>query len=633
MRLLLMCSAVMALVVYWPGLTGSFMLDDFGTLPPLAQWGEINTFDKLLQFVFGGFSGPTGRPVALLSFVLNSTTWPADPYYFLLTNVLIHVINGLLIALILSRILVIANVQEAKSLAIFAASIWLLHPSHVSTVLYVVQRMAQLELLFNLLAIWAYIVFREACIRDQLKKSVIYIFLLGLSSGMALCSKENAILIPLQLLLIEWLIQEGRSTYGYYFKLSKWLVIYIPSAIVIAYLVDKWSDYIFAGLSNSRRSFTVWERQLTEFRVVGDYLWMFFVPKLQTSGVFHDGYGISKNIFTPITTLYWAGLHSILIITAVVFRNRWRLLSFAIAWFYVNHLIESTIIQLELKFEHRNYLPSIGLALLVAMALHNTKISKRLRYSLFSLLAIVLSVMLYLRAELWGRPEVAANIWVSENKASSRALEHAAIVYSGREGGGRDARGYLRSAVELADNDPVVELKFISFTCYESYITDIQLQSLVRRLPDSEVNWQVASVFDEILQKLVVNKCPKLDLQSFDSLVVAALANPKYSALRIPMQLMHSRAYAELKMGSKEKAVAIFLSEFSSKNIPLDLIMKQSVLMAGEGELIAAYKHIDRALKQGNLAISDTVFLRQQAQDVRDKIKSDIPSLNQYNGN
>ncbi|QKQ26228.1 hypothetical protein [Candidatus Reidiella endopervernicosa] len=59
---------LMTAAIYWPGLIGPFLFDDIPNLSILEQLDQFDTFNRSLQFVLGGTSGPTGRPISLLSF-------------------------------------------------------------------------------------------------------------------------------------------------------------------------------------------------------------------------------------------------------------------------------------------------------------------------------------------------------------------------------------------------------------------------------------------------------------------------------------------------------------------------------------------------------------------------------------
>jgi hypothetical protein len=86
-----------AVMAYWPGLAGPFILDDEVSISALGVLGGVRDWETFKLFVFGGTSGPTGRPLALLSFLIDGSTWPTDPWPFKRTNLIIHLINGALL--------------------------------------------------------------------------------------------------------------------------------------------------------------------------------------------------------------------------------------------------------------------------------------------------------------------------------------------------------------------------------------------------------------------------------------------------------------------------------------------------------------------------------------------------------
>src|SRR5690606_5451195 len=81
------------------------------------------------------------------------------------------------------------------------AATWLLHPLLVSTVLYAVQRMAQLSTFFTLLALLAWLKARTA---DKPRSFYFFgWFVMPAMSLLAMLSKENGALLPLYFLLLE----------------------------------------------------------------------------------------------------------------------------------------------------------------------------------------------------------------------------------------------------------------------------------------------------------------------------------------------------------------------------------------------------------------------------------------------
>ena len=84
--------------LYLAGLGGDFLFDDYPNLELLGTYGTIDSWDKFYNFLHSGFAGPTGRPIALASFLLDANTWPTTSYPFKYTNLMLHLLNGALLA-------------------------------------------------------------------------------------------------------------------------------------------------------------------------------------------------------------------------------------------------------------------------------------------------------------------------------------------------------------------------------------------------------------------------------------------------------------------------------------------------------------------------------------------------------
>src|SRR5665648_1163496 len=109
----------------------------------------------------------------------------------------------------------------------------------------------------------------------------------------------------------------------------------------------------------------MYERVLTEFRVVIFYVTLLIFPYPSRLNLLHD-ITTSHSLLDPVTTLLSLLVIAGLIGYAVYCARRWRVVSFCILWFFVNLVVESSIIGLEVIFEHRLYLPLFGFALLVS---------------------------------------------------------------------------------------------------------------------------------------------------------------------------------------------------------------------------------------------------------------------------
>ena len=125
------------LLVYSAGLSGSFLFDDEPNLKALGDNGGVYEWASLRSYILSGWSGPTGRPIALLSFLIDDNTWPSVASAFKYTNLCLHLLCGLLLAWATYLLLCAVRFVEARTawIAVVAAGLWMLHPYWVSTTL------------------------------------------------------------------------------------------------------------------------------------------------------------------------------------------------------------------------------------------------------------------------------------------------------------------------------------------------------------------------------------------------------------------------------------------------------------------------------------------------------------------
>ena len=350
---------------YWIGLGGPLLLDDFGNLADVRAWldGE-RTWQSV---IFNNRSGIGGRPVSMASFVLDAALWRTDIWHFKLTNLLLHLACGLLTWRVLDRVMGRDPLLAPRSawLAPLLALLWLLLPIHVSSVLYVVQRMAMLSALFMLFALWLFLVAREQLERGDSKGHINLWLGVPLLTGIAFFSKENGALLPLLALALE--ITYFRPSAGERRPRSvRAFFLLFVGAPAIAFLlqVGLRPDWLRSGYVH--RDFTLIERLLTQSRVLWDYVGSILVPHGPRLGLFHDDYVKSTGLTSPWTTL--AALLAWLGATTLAWRARGRAPAVlaGILLYLFGHAMESSVFPLELYFEHRNYLPSIGILLAVS---------------------------------------------------------------------------------------------------------------------------------------------------------------------------------------------------------------------------------------------------------------------------
>lgn len=348
--------------VYWPGQTGPALLDDQSSVMVIA---DLQAQPELAwDYITGDKSGPLGRPVSMVSFVLEKLYLDGGLAGSKRINIALHLLNGALVVWLYWLLFGHISVPAYRWLALALGAVWLLSPLLVSTVLYVVQRMAILSTGFMLLATISYIYWRSALARGQFAGWLLLCLLLNFA--LALFAKENAIVLVPVLLLMEALWFQFRDQQG---QTIAWLqrvtigLIVLGGTGLLAVLVVEY-DSLAGALQH--RYFTLDERLLTEARIVWDYVGQIYAPDVLTMGLYHDDYVVSVSLDQPPSTRYavfaWLG---VAVLSLVLLAWQWgRYLALGILWFLVGHSVESTVLSLELYFEHRNYYPAIGLLLL-----------------------------------------------------------------------------------------------------------------------------------------------------------------------------------------------------------------------------------------------------------------------------
>lgn len=355
-------SCLLAVLVYWIGLSGPFLLDDPANLQSIQAWlkGEL----ELWSILFGRGGGTFGRPVSMATFAINAWIGGFTPFSLKVGNLLVHLLCGLLIFFLLGRLLHRDPRLREKSQWVSAiiASLWLLHPLHASTVLYVVQRMAQLSSLIILLGLIVYLNARERLERGPSRSGGLTILVgVPLLTALGFLAKENGILLPLLCALMEFAYfqKQPRPRVVRIFIVA---FVFLPIAAALTWCISNpdWLSRSYVG-----RDFDLIERLLSQTRALCDYIWKLVVPNPPTMGIHTDGFAVSHGLLDPPSTLI-----ACLFLTgaSLVFwflRKRAPTLFFGWFFFLLAHALESGVIALELYFEHRNYLPSVGILLLV----------------------------------------------------------------------------------------------------------------------------------------------------------------------------------------------------------------------------------------------------------------------------
>ena len=528
-NLWLSISLVVVLLCYYlamhSALNGPFLFDDFINLEHLSLLGNnpsANFGDYL-----AAFEGNPGRPLAALSFLINDNAWPSNPFGFKYTNVLIHLLNAVLVFGFVRQLAKASpKLPQHAIWPILAMLAWLFHPIQISAQMLVVQRMTLLAGTFSLAGLWAYTALLQRS--SNWRGAFAALAALGTATLLSFLCKETGALLPLfalvlnATLLAELFSQKDRA--------SQRLIMAgcaIPTLAIVYMLLNM-------GLQPNaflHREFTLQDRLLTQLHVVFDYIKQILLPSLTGSGIYYDDYTITHSLFKPITTLLLALGLIASIVCALLYRKRYALLSFAVLWFFAGHLMESTVLPLELYYEHRNYIPMLGLMLAVTALPFYLNERKQIGFLFLGIWLSMLVAITYLQAPIWGQSAKLVTFWTIEHPKSLRATQELAKFY-----------------YETADPQASVDVMMLAYND-GTHIADLPLNSLLLSCWNPGVKYKNIDLLAEskiaianspfsngslvVLQKLNQdvqnNRCPKvLNRQSWLALSNALLANPKF---------------------------------------------------------------------------------------------------------
>lgn len=571
-------------VAYLPGLKGPFLFDDFGSLAELGDLGGVRDWMTFKAFVFGGDAGPTGRPLALLSFLVDGSNWPTDPWPFKRTNLVIHLVTGAILCRLSYRIL-LASALESKAalrLAVFAAAAWLLHPFLVSTTLYAVQRMAQLSTLFVLAGLLSYVYGRSQLSQNSVRAHISMTLGLVAFGVLAVLSKENGALLPVLVAVLEFTVfarhrRAGDKPNGIWMA----AIVILPSAAICLYLASfalggRWLN------ANPVRGISVYERILTEGRVLFDYLYHWFLPHPYTSGVFQDHFVPSKGPLSPPTTALAALGHVALIAGAFVYRRRLPIAAFAVLFFYSSHLMESTFINLELYFEHRSYLANAFL-LLPLLVMLEARLSKRALTLSASLALILLAILTHTSATVWSTYEDMVRTAARIAPTSARAQQqYSQLLFNA--GDYAAANDVASAAIERLPDAESLHIHKAIISCRQAVDSSDDLQGLANAVNGKPFDVRLFDYYQTLLLLTAEGGCNALQLSDLrrtlvDMQLTPLNDNPRFVGYH---QLKFLIGLAEIHLGDPKAAGELFRQSLASRPTAGRAMLMAAVMATNE---------------------------------------------------
>ena len=319
------------------------------------------------------------HPFTVMTLAFNYAISATDPFSYLLVNYLLHLINT---ALVFYFIWNISNKQIF--VAAFVALVFGVHPMHVESVAWVSERKDVLYTLFFILSLMQYWRFLNTN-----KKS--HFWLCFLFFVLSLLSKPAAVILPLVLLLLDY--WKGRSIN---LKAVTEKIPFFILAIIIGIVTIKiQSPTAMAGLS----TYSVVDRMFFACYTLMVYFLRFFIP--YPLSAFHPFPPTGSSLGWPIliSPLFVVGL-----LLALWFLRKSKIVVFGLLFYVINLLLVLQVISIGLTIvsERYTYVPYIGLAFTVGMALSNTKyLPQRSSWAIASVFIVIMGIITFNRADVW----------------------------------------------------------------------------------------------------------------------------------------------------------------------------------------------------------------------------------------
>ena len=584
---------------YVPGLSGNFLFDDYANLPAIGATGRVDNPATLARYLTSGTADPTGRPLTLATFLLDARDWPADPRPFKVTNVLLHLLNGTLLCAVLLRLGRALRLSDfrARAAALFGAGAWLLHPLFVTTTLYIVQREAMLPATFVLLGMLGWIAARNALANGHVARGGAG---MALSAGgctlLAVLSKGNGALLPLLLLLTEWIVLAPSqpmpsARLERTRRIAVAVLLMLPSLLLVGWLLAQIPSSVrFAA---SMRGWSVPQRLLSEARALVEYLALLWLPRAYTRGLFTDGFAASTDLLHPWTTLPCVLIAFALIAWAFALRKKLPVPALAILFYFAGQLIESTWLPLELYYEHRNYLPAMLMFWPLGLALFAAGSRFRLRAPVAVAILALLGTLTFFGASLWGDAYAQALVWAAQNPDSPRAQAYAA-QFETAHGHPDLASARLQRILPRHPDDLQLPMNLVDAECHLGGVEASTLATLDSALQKTRNGSGLAfQWFGETLDRMKRQGCPGMNFASLQAMLDAARRNPGWQKIPARRQdIDHMQGLLDLAQSRPLAALQAFDRALAQNPHP-DAALEQAAALGAAGYPQLGLDHLD----------------------------------------
>jgi tetratricopeptide (TPR) repeat protein len=455
--------AILGFIVYSNSFHVPFVFDDESSIldnPVIKSLGNFLSSSK-------GYTFNPRRFVGYLTIAMNYAVGGFDVTGYHAFNLAVHIVNAFLVyalTVLTFRTPYMRNSSlslSSRAIAFFTAALFVVHPIETQAVTYVVQRFTSLTTMFYLMSLSLYARWRllEESGRSPRRKAFLWYFLALVAAVLAMKTKEIAFTLPIMVVIYEFFFFRlpMRRRLPFLAPILATLFIIPLSLLNIAKpLGQALSDV--SEVTRIQTDVSRWDYLFTQFRVIVTYIRLLVFPVNQNLD--YD-YPMYHSFSSPPVILSFLFLLALFIFGLYLFlRSRrcdseygpgFRLVSFGIMWFFVTLSVESSVIPIvDLMFEHRAYLPSVGFisAFVVGAMIVMSRLKRKREKFFGEAVAPVLVVMVllfglatYSRNMTWKDPVTLWSDVVKKSPAKARTIYDLGQAY--------DIRGQAERAADL----------------------------------------------------------------------------------------------------------------------------------------------------------------------------------------
>ena len=373
-----------------------FQFDDF---PAIVNNRTVRDFSDLVSIA----SFQPTRLVVFWTFAFNFAVNNFSTFHFHTVNLTIHILNGVLVYVLLNQVQEKTSNQGSSSasatiVAALCAFVWVSHPIQTQAVTYICQRITLMGAFFYLAAVVLYLWSR---MRNRTSFSVQMAILIPMILGMF--SKENTITIPLTFLIAEYVLFKQKP--AQILKQVASMPLLFASILIVPCTTFFFGNLQLRHIQESSQALSPLGYFITQPYVLLKYLGI--IGLIHPQSIEHSipvFSAFSKEFLVPFTVL------SALFVFAFILKRKYALISFGILFFFSSAAVESSFVPLvDLSFEHRMYLPLVGLCIVLLGLLQSLRrrleSAKAFKPSVSILLALIVCLPLanisHARNEVW----------------------------------------------------------------------------------------------------------------------------------------------------------------------------------------------------------------------------------------